>query len=121
MEQAISIARSGGLLLLPVSPPKQLPPLSELFPQRTRDTESLRSNNPFTSTPVFSDRQVRRLYLAIDGQKSVPALSISLRLPVKDVLTALQTLLAQNHIQLFDPAGELLDDSLLLNYLETGS
>ena len=121
VEQAIPIARSRGLFLTAAAgTPQQLPPLVELVPHRVRDAEALRSSNPFTSVPVIPDRQARRLYLAIDGQANVLALSASTQLPEKDLLAALKTLLAQNHIQLFDSAGQPVDSSLFLNYLETG-
>jgi len=129
MEQAMPIAKSRGLLLpaatqtpftLPTDASQQLPPLAGLIPHRMRDAEALRSSNPFTSAPVIPDKQVRRLYLAIDGRESVLALSASTQLPMKDVLAALRMLLAQNLIQLFDSAGKPVDGSLLLNSLETG-
>ena len=121
VEQAIPIARSRGLFLTAATgTPQQLPPLAELIPHRVRDAEALRSSNPFSSTPVIPDKQARRLYLAINGQTSVLALSASTQLPMKDLLAALRMLLTQNLIQLFDSAGQPVDSSLFLNYLETG-
>jgi hypothetical protein len=121
LEQAIPIASSRGLFLpAATDPSQQFPPLAELIPHRVRNAEALRSSNPFTSTPVIPDRQARRLYLAIDDQASVLALSASTQLPIKDLLAALRMLLAQNLIQLFDSTGQPVDSSLFLNYLETG-
>ena len=92
-----------------------LPPLAELIPQRMRDSEAMRAHSPFTSAATIPEGEARRLYLAIDGRKSVTELASITHLNVKEMDTALRILLAQKHIQVCDQVGQPIDSSWFLD------
>lgn len=74
------------------------------------------SSNPFASPIVISDKQARRLHAAIDGHKSVGDLCNSLGMELHEALAALQVLLTQRRIELYEPNGRLLDAAHLQKY-----
>ncbi len=86
----------------PPGPPKEEPPLAlnKLIPHRNEDAHLMSSRNPLSGSVVISDKQARRLYAAIDGQKNVEELSTVTNLDVKEVSKALQLLLDQHLIYL---------------------
>ena len=120
--QSFSLAGSRGLLLpasttsgslsaLPVnssSHPLQLH-LSELIPHRLEDANAMRSSNPFTSSAVLGDKMARRLFAAIDGRKNIGEISTSIGMDLKEVYLALEFLLEHQRVQLYEPAGQLVD------------
>lgn len=119
LEQAVSLGGNRGLLLpttnappfAPPTPPpftpqapfapqtplpqEALPPLTELIPRRKQDANLLLTSNPFAGAAVISDKQARRLHTAIDGRTNVSVLCNTTGMNIKDVYTALQTLLTQ--------------------------
>jgi hypothetical protein len=92
-----------------------LPPLAELIPQRMRDTEAMRAHSPFTGAATIPEGETRRLYLAIDGRKSVAELASITHLMMNEMVAALRILLAQKHIQICDQVGQPIDDSWVLD------
>ena len=86
----------------PPSPPREEPSLTlnKLIPHRSEDANLMSSSNPLSRSVVISDKQARRLYAAIDGQKNVEELSTVTNLDVKEVSKALQLLLDQHLIYL---------------------
>lgn len=134
LEQAVSLGGSRGLLLpatnvppsfatstptpsVPQIPPPQeaLPSLTELIPRRKQDANLLLTSNPFASAAIISDKQARRLHTAIDGRTNITGLCNTTGMNIKDVYTALQTLLTQGRIEIYEPGGRIIDPSLFLN------
>jgi hypothetical protein len=87
---------------------QQLTPLalSQLIPRRIEEVNLMKSSNPFTTSVGIEDKQARRLYAAIDGQKNVAALLQTTHLALSEVQTLLQTLVAQQRIRLYSPDGQ---------------
>ena len=134
LEQAVSLGGSRGLLLpttntpppfttpippsfAPPTPPPQalLPPMTELIPRRKQDANLLLTSNPFASTAIISDKQARRLHAAIDGRTTIADLCTTTGMNIKDVYAALQTLLTQGRIEIYEPGGRIIDPSHFLN------
>jgi hypothetical protein len=128
LEQVVPTAEQRNLLVTPVAnagiqpissahwqQQRFLPPLEELIPRRMRNAEAMRTRSPFTSAATMPEGEVRRLYLAIDGRKSVDELAFITQLDMKDMHTALRILLAQKHIRLCDQAGQPVDSSWFLD------
>ncbi len=120
------VANSGGLapsdrLALPdrLSPSRELLPqeqpsaLLDLIPRPKQDARLLVSSNPFASSVTISDKQALRLYTAIDGRKTVEEL-LSTGITLKEVQTALQTLLKLDCIEMYTLKGQLVDVTHLL-------
>ena len=133
LEQAVSLGGNRSLLLpatnvpltttpLPPSfapqtpiPQEASPPLTELIPRRKQDANLLLTSNPFASTAVIADKQARRLHGAIDGRTSIAGLCSTTGMNIKDVYTALQLLLSQDRIEIYEPNGRVVDASRLFN------
>jgi len=96
--------------LLPQEP---LSALLGLIPQPKQDARLLVSSNPFASSVTISDKQALRLYTAIDGRKTVEEL-LSTSMTLKEVQTALQTLLKLDCIEIYTLKGQLVDITHLL-------
>jgi len=136
VEQALVMADSRGLLASPVSPlplsrldtpqppepaappppsppqPEAPPRFSGLIPRRKQDPDLLKANNPFAGQVVISDKQARRLYAAIDGRITIGELGQNVGMNPKEVQMALQFLLSQRRIELYQPDGRLVKDEL---------
>jgi hypothetical protein len=130
LEQAISVATSCGLLTpkgttsgkmlsLTAYSAGQQPQLrlGDLIPKRLEDANLLKSSNPLAGTIVIADKQARRLFTATDGRRNVSELSASINLDLKEAYKALQILVAQHRIQLYEPGGDLVDSSVFLDNL----
>lgn len=91
--------------------------LLDLIPHHNIDQETMRVSSPFINATTIKDEQVRRLYAAIDGKKAVIELAIIIGLEAKETLKLLGVLLRENHIQICDATGQLVDDPLLLSAL----
>ena len=130
LEQAISVAISRGLFIPEGTTSGKIPVaanslgrqsqlmLDDIIPQRVEDTNLLKSSNPLASSIVIADKKARRLFAAIDGQKNVGELCASLNMDSKEAYLALQILVAQHRIQLYEPEGGQLDRSVFLDNLE---
>ena len=95
----------------PPSPPRQEPSLTlnKLIPHRSEDANLMSSSNPLSRSVVISDKQARRLYAAIDGQKNVEELCMVIHLDVKQAPKVLQLLLDQQLIHLYGPGRRLTE------------
>ena len=89
-------------------------PRSELIPRRAPDSEAMRAYSPFTRAAPISNREAQRLYLAIDGRKSLAELAALTQLNAKEMESALRQLVAQNQIQVCDKAGLPINGPWLL-------
>jgi hypothetical protein len=119
-EQVIPIATKRGLLVparglasASASSARQASQLdiTQLIPRRHEDAALLKSSNPLAGGVRIGDRQARRLYGAIDGQKNFGELCTGLNLDWKEGYRALQRLLAEKRIQLYMPDGQAVDSS----------
>jgi len=95
----------------PPSPPREEPSLTlnKLIPHRSEDANLMSSSNPLSRSVVISDKQARRLYAAIDGQKNVEELCMVIHLDVKQAPKVLQLLLDQQLIHLYGPGQRLTE------------
>ena len=84
-------------------------PSSELIPRRARDPEAMREYSPFSTSVPIRGREAQRLYLAIDGRKSLAELALLTKLNTKDMETVLHLLVEQNLIQVCDKVGQLIN------------
>ena len=91
------------------TPQHSLPEMRRLIPRRRDSTESMWLSSPFAGTVVIADKQIRRVYAAIDGKKSVEELCAETHLDMQTVLKVLRTLFEQRRIEFFDHEGRLLD------------
>jgi DNA-binding response OmpR family regulator len=89
--------------------PSSHPQLWELIPRRVPNTEAMRSSSPFVRSIITGDERARRLFAAIDGKKTVHELSAITSLATNDVSDALRALLLEHYIELYDPAGRLVE------------
>jgi len=80
--------------------------LEQLIPRRRQDADLLLSDNPFSGAAIISDKKARRVHAAIDGRTNVTNLSAVIGMNMKEVYVALQLLLSQNRIELYEPDGK---------------
>ncbi len=85
------------------------PELGELIPRRIPNTEAMRTSSPLARTPVLRDERARRLYMAIDGRKTVAELATLTGLKTKDISEVLRMLLQEHFIELYDSAGRFVE------------
>jgi len=89
-----------------------LPPLAELIPRRAVNQGAMRTSTPFALSPVIEDEQARQLYAAIDGRRTLAALAAMIDLEAKAVTRPLRLLLKEHYIQMYDAAGQLMEEAL---------
>jgi hypothetical protein len=87
-------------------------PLDQLVPRRRQDADFLLSNNPFASTTTISDKKARRLHAAIDDHTNIADLCKHTGMNMQEIYIALQMLLEQHRIELYEPGGQLARTSL---------
>ena len=92
--------------------PESLPPLELLIPRRKQDPDLLLATNPFTSAAAITDSRARRLYAAINGRTTVSQLCSSSTIPLSEAYAALQMLLKQQYIEIYDQSGQVVNTSL---------
>jgi hypothetical protein len=124
LEQALSIANNRGLLSnVAISPFGNFTPngaqtqpsvVNELIPHKVKDANAIQAENPFSRSIVIDNKQANQLYSTIDGKKSIAKLMPSVKLDQQEFDSALRYLLKQNHIQLHNPNGSVVDSSLFL-------
>ncbi|GCE18005.1 hypothetical protein KDK_18050 [Dictyobacter kobayashii] len=119
-QQAISLACNHGLLLpenqhlLPAPRPSgRASTLLELIPLRIFKNAA----NQGQHTQLIPNRQIRRLYLSIDGRRSLAALATLTQLNQRDFMLALRTLITQGQIELYEPNGYPVDHASILETL----
>ena len=87
---------------------------NNLIPHRKEDPELMIVTNPFIGSASINDKTLRHVYDAIDNRKSVKQLCYATGLPVKDVLSALQSLVEKNRVELYDVDRNLVDSRQFL-------
>jgi hypothetical protein len=136
LKQAIQFGEARGLLLPPTSVPRIPPPpvlrtpeghqfeaipqkppliLDELVLRRKEDASLMSTSNPLTSVSPIADKQARRLYAAINGHRSMGELRQAAHLTPAETYKALQVLLVERRIEVYNVRGQLIDGSLLLD------
>jgi hypothetical protein len=120
LNQAIEVAANRGLLTpiggpmsqqnvypspLPL-PHEVIPSLEQLIPRRRQDANLLLSDNPFAGTTAISDKDARRLHAVIDGHANIATLCEMTGMSGKQAYIALQKLLDQHRIELYEPNGQ---------------
>lgn len=128
LEQAMQVASNRDLLLPAVDTSGSVPAVTvkplgqlnasyllQLIPRRLDNADVLTASNPFSDSTVIADKQARRLYLTVDGHKNLDELCTITNLEWKQAFEAVRFLLKQRRIQLFEPDGQPLDSSQLLN------
>jgi hypothetical protein len=112
LDHVLPIAKSRGLLKItpPTQPALQLttsqytgkqPALAEFTPYRMQAASTTQYASLDGS--IMRDKNVRRLYLAIDGRKNIGELASFMRLSTHEFHAALSLLLKQKRIQIFEP------------------
>lgn len=127
LEHALAIARNRGLLSNAVKPtfsnPADYPVqsrqfmLNDLIPRWRQSIEMMQANNPLANTAPITDKSARQLYFAIDGKKSITELANIFQSDQQELHSALQFLLEQKLIQLYDPNGKAIDSLLFIKQL----
>jgi twitching motility two-component system response regulator PilH len=84
--------------------------LSKFIPRRIDAPELLWSNSP--EVLAITDRRARQLYMAIDSQKNIEALTAITQMNRDEIISSLRLLLSQQRINLYEPSGRLFDSSL---------
>lgn len=84
--------------------------LAKFVPRRIDAPELLWSNSP--EVLAISDRRARQLYMVIDGQKNIEALTATIQMNRDEIIASLRFLLSQQRIHLYEPDGRLFDSSL---------
>jgi hypothetical protein len=79
----------------------------KLIPRRREDDNMLWVNDP--QSVVVRDMQIRYFFAAIDGQRNLEQLGMIMRMNADDILRVVRLLLAQHHILLYEPNGQLVD------------
>lgn len=122
LEQAIAVAEGHGLVLAGASssdreaPAREaisqgIPPaLAGLIPHKKQDARLMLSSNPFASPVAISDKQVQRLYEAVDGHKTFAQLCNDTTMTLQEAYKALRTLLSLHYIDLYTPQGAPVDE-----------
>lgn len=89
--------------------PSQRPSLWELTPRRVPSTEPMRTSSPFARSTVIRDEQAHRLYVEIDGKKTVAELTAITGLKRQEVVRVMRVLLQEQSIELYDSAGQFVE------------
>lgn len=86
--------------------------LGKLIPHRTSNPDLMRTSSPFRRSVIIADNMAHRLYMAIDGKKTIAELARVTALEVEEMVRALYLLLEDRCIQIADPAGRSVEMAL---------
>jgi len=75
---------------------------STLIPYRPNEVDTKLQSNPFARSSVMADKNARRLYWLIDGQKNIRMLAEIMQFDLMATLQLLKTLWQQQHIAFYD-------------------
>jgi hypothetical protein len=79
--------------------------LAKIIPQRSQNIENYQASNPFAHASIIADRNARRLYAAIGGNRNVAELAQITRFNQKELIDALSYLFQEQKIQFYTPEG----------------
>src|SRR5579859_1077158 len=113
--QALRVATSRGFLSSVISHPRpaQLS-FSDLIPHRAENIEEAQADNPFAGARIISQKKARRLYSAVDGEKTVAELAELTHLEQQEMREALSYLLRQHQIRLHERGGTPVERAAFL-------
>jgi chemotaxis family two-component system response regulator PixH len=103
---------------VPSQPVHAFQELLAFTPQRLPDHGLMRVSNPFADPGSLKHKQVRRLYLAINGKKTVSELAAASRIEPEETARYLAILLKEGRIQVRDTVGEAVNEVLFFSALE---
>jgi response regulator of citrate/malate metabolism len=105
--------RDSVLSSLPIAPEQNTPPaLVDLIPRRVVNQGAMRTRNPFALSPAIQDELARRLYAAIDGSRTLAELAAGIGLDSVAAARPLRVLLEERCVQVYDTAGQLVENVL---------
>ncbi|GHO91811.1 hypothetical protein KSF_018590 [Reticulibacter mediterranei] len=115
LERALMMAKKQGLLYTtgntePLEMEDALVPqrhlsLRDLIPRYVQERRETKAGN-FQHEPIeLPNRQVREVYAAIDGQKSVAELIAATQLSMEEIRASLRILLLRHRVKLYEPGG----------------
>ena len=129
LERALMMAKKRGLLysaenveLLTVEDvvvPQQRFSLSDLIPRCVQERREAKTGSLQSARTELPNRQVREVYAAIDGQKSVADLIVSTQLSMEEIRASLRILLLRHRVKLYEPGGQQVDSVGYLNGART--
>ncbi|MDQ6661362.1 MAG: hypothetical protein M3Z24_10395 [Chloroflexota bacterium] len=96
----------------PQSQYSQIDSRYKLVPLRLENTDLMRSSNPLSGNVVISNKEARKVYAAIDDHKTVEEICTITSFDINQVAAALQVLVKQQRIQLYDTYGQAVDSSV---------
>ena len=123
------MAKKRGLLYTPenaelltiedVVVPQQRFSLSDLIPRCVQERREAKTGSLQNVRTELPNRQVREVYAAIDGQKSVADLIVSTQLSMEEIRASLRILLLRHRVKLYEPGGQQVDSIGYLNGART--
>jgi hypothetical protein len=88
--------------------------LLQLIPRPLEQTLGANVGGLLVIKPVIADKQAHRVYEAIDGKRTLEEIRVKLNMDLRNMFHAVQFLLMQRRIQLYEPNGQLVESSLFL-------
>lgn len=117
LEQSARIIASKGFLILHAPTATQTNPFANspqayapIIPRRAESIEQFQVDNPFANASTIMDRNARRLYTAIDGNKNVAELIHMMGFEPKETLDAFRYLFEQQKIRFYTLKGDLVQN-----------
>ena len=89
--------------------------LLQLIPRPLEQTLGANVGGLLISKPVIADKQARRVYEIVDGKRTLEEIRVKLNMDLHHIFHAVQFLLMQRRIQLYEPNGQLVESSQFLN------
>ena len=97
------------------APSQQRLSLFDLVPRHVQDSNDGKMNKSFISPADLPNRQVRQVYTAIDGQKTVAELASFTQLSIEEVRASLRILLLRHRVRLYEPGGLQVESMRYIN------
>jgi CheY-like chemotaxis protein len=91
--------------------------LLDFTPYRLPDHDIMRLSNPFADPGSLKHEQIRRLYIAINGKKTVSELATASGIDPKRAASHLGILLKEGRIQLYNTDGQAVDENVFFSIL----
>jgi hypothetical protein len=130
LERALVMAKRQGLLypaenaaeqlaMEDASVPQRPLSLSDLIPRYVQERREGKTGNWQGALVELPNRQVREVYAAIDGQKSVADLISATQLSMEEIRASLRILLLRHRVKLYEPGGQQVDSVSYLSGART--
>jgi hypothetical protein len=89
--------------------------LTDLVPRHVQDTDGAKTGNLVMGPAELPNKQIRQVYAAIDGQRSVAELVTFTQLSMEEIRASLRILLMRHRVRLYEPGGLQADSARYLN------